>query len=124
MADAAKRYTVEEANALLPHVAPALVELRDKFDKAVRIRETIARAAGSNGGSPHREEWQRTLARVAELVERVQQWGLVLRDVSNGLVDFPSVVEGQEAYLCWRLGEPEVAYWHPPDAGFAGRRPL
>jgi hypothetical protein len=119
-----KLYTVEEANGLLPHLAPALVELRDKFEAAASIRVAVTRAASGNGGSAKREEWQRTLARVDTLMERIKGWGLVLRDVSTGLVDFPATVEGTDAFLCWRLGEPDVGHWHPRDAGFAGRKPL
>ena len=119
-----KVYSVEEANALLPHVAPALVELRDKFEEATKIRVAVARAASTNGGSPEREQWSQTLARVTELLERLQGWRIELRDISSGLVDFPAVIDGQEAWLCWRLGEVEVAHWHPKDEGLAGRRPL
>ena len=118
------RYTVAEANALLPYLAPTLVELREKSEQAVAIKETVAQAASTNGGSIERERWSRTLARVSELVDRLQEWGLELRDVATGLVDFPAIVEGREAWLCWRLGEPEVAYWHPRDSGFSDRRPL
>ncbi|HEX2051964.1 MAG TPA: DUF2203 domain-containing protein [Actinomycetota bacterium] len=117
-------YTVDEANALLPHLAPALVELRDKFDRAAEVRATIARAAVTNGGTSTRRSWQALMSRVAELLGRLEEWGVELRDVESGLVDFPAVVEGRDAFLCWRLGEPEVAYWHPRDTGFAGRRPL
>ena len=117
-------YTAAEATALLPHLAPTLVELREKFEEAANIRQTVAAAASANGGSPERDAWQRTLARVGELIERLQQWSLELRDLNQGLVDFPAHVEGQEAWLCWRLGEPEVAYWHPRETGFADRRPL
>ena len=119
-----KLYTVEEANALLPHLAPTLVELREKFEEATRVREAVAHAALGNGWSEKRDSWSRTLARVQELVERLQEWAIELRDISTGLVDFPSVIDGQDAYLCWRLGEPEVAYWHGRDDGFPGRRPL
>lgn len=119
-----KSYTVAEANELLPHLAPTLVELREKSEEATRIRETVARVAAGDGWSHKRERWARTLARVAELVERLEQWNIVLRDVATGLVDFPAVIGDEEAYLCWRLGEVEVAYWHPRDEGFAGRRPL
>ena len=120
----AKRYTVEEANALLDYLAPTLVELREKFEEAAQIRVAVARAAASNGGSGDREPWARTLARVDELFERLQDWEVELRDIATGLVDFPATIEGRDAYLCWRLGEPEVAYWHSPDDGFRGRRPL
>jgi hypothetical protein len=117
-------YTVDEANALLPHLAPALVELREKFEEAARIREAIAAAAATNGGSANRRAEQEKMARVAELLQRLEEWNIVLRDVSTGLVDFPAVIDGDEAFLCWRLGEPDVAYWHSPEDGFRGRRPL
>lgn len=119
-----KVYSVGEANELLPHVAPALVELRAKFEEAASIRVAVTRAAATNGGSPEREQWNRTLARVGELMERLQGWGIELRDISSGLVDFPTIIEGEKAWLCWRLGEPEVAYWHPKESGFGTRRPL
>lgn len=119
-----KRYTVEEANALLPYLAPTLVELRDRSEEAARIKEQMELASATNGGSTKRERWARTLARVQELMERLEEWDIALRDLSSGLVDFPAVIDGADAYLCWRLGEPEVAHWHSPDDGFRGRRPL
>jgi hypothetical protein len=57
-------------------------------------------------------------------VERISGLGIILRDVESGLVDFPAERDGNEVYLCWRLGEDHVGYWHPPETGFAGRRPL
>jgi hypothetical protein len=119
-----KLYSVDEANELLPYLAPTLVELRDKFEQAAQIRVLVTRAAAGNGWSPQRDKWSRTLARVDELLERLREWEVVLRDVSTGLVDFPALIEGRPAYLCWRLGEPEVSHWHGEDDGFVGRRPL
>ena len=49
---------------------------------------------------------------------------VVLRDLDRGLVDFPSLRDGREVYLCWQEGEDEIGFWHEPDAGFGGRRPL
>lgn len=119
-----KSYTVAEANALLPHLAPTLVELRDKYALAAEIRETIDEASMTNGGSAKRDKWSRTLARVQELFERLDGWSVELKDVDEGIVDFPSALHGDDAVLCWRLGEPEVSHWHPRDTGFAGRQPL
>lgn len=119
-----KVYTVEAANALLPYLAPTLVELREKFELADRARESVAQAAAGNGWSHKRERWSVTMARVAELMDRLTEWGLELRDVGTGLVDFPAIVDGEEVFLCWRLGEPEVAYYHPRTEGFGGRRRL
>jgi hypothetical protein len=117
-------YTLAEANALLPYLAPAVVELRERYEEATTIRATVAVASASNGWSDERDKWSRTLARVDELIERLEEWNVLLRDVTTGLVDFPAVIEGRDAYLCWRLGEPEVAFYHFADDGFAGRRPL
>jgi hypothetical protein len=121
---AGKVYTVEEANEVLPHLAPALVELREKYERAALIRERMAKLAAGNGWSDEREEWSQTLQRVSTLIERVNEWEVELKDIAMGLVDFPTIVEGRDAYLCWRLGEPQVAYWHFREDGFAGRKPL
>ncbi|MFP5351229.1 MAG: DUF2203 domain-containing protein [Actinomycetota bacterium] len=119
-----KRYTVAEADALLPYLAPALVELRERSEEAALIKEKMDAAAVSNGGSSQRDRWSKVLARVDELFEKLEGWGVELRDLETGLVDLPTVIDGQDAYLCWRLGEPNVAYWHSPEDGFRGRRPL
>ena len=121
---AGRRYTVEEANSLLPYLAPTLVELRDVYEEAALIRATMARSAAGNGWSEKREKWSRKLARVAELVTRLQEWEVILRDVDTGLVDFISEREGRTILLCWKLGEEEVSHWHSPEDGFDGRRPL
>ena len=49
---------------------------------------------------------------------------VVLRDLDRGLLDFPSLRDGREVYLCWQEGEDGIGFWHEPDAGFGGRRPL
>lgn len=121
---AERTYTIEEANDLLPYLAPTLIELRDKLDEASEIRAAIVSSSATNGGSKERERWSKFLARVAELLDRLREWEIVLRDISTGLVDFPAEIEGNEAYLCWKLGEAEVAFWHSPEDGFEGRRPL
>ncbi|MGH2788999.1 MAG: DUF2203 domain-containing protein [Actinomycetota bacterium] len=117
-------YTRGEANELLPYLSPTLVELREKFEEAARIRAVIAQAAMTNGGSANRDEEQRLLGRVAELLDRLREWEIELRDVATGLVDFPAIMQGEPAWLCWRLGEPEVNHWHGPDEGFVGRRSI
>lgn len=119
-----QRFSRAEADALLPQIAPALTELRERFSDAEEIRAKIVAAASTNGGSGAREEWDRVLARVQELLERILGWGIELRDIETGLIDFPTIIDGEEAFLCWKLGEPNVAHWHRRDEGFAGRRSL
>ena len=119
-----RTYTVEEANELLPYLAPTLIELRQKLETSKEIEEAMARAAAGNGWSDKRERWANTLARVGELVDRIEDWGIEVRDLDRGIVDFPARIGGRDAYLCWRLGEEAVAHWHGRDEGFSGRRPL
>ena len=66
-----------------------------------------------------------SLARELDSYQReLDELGILLTDRRLGLVDFPSEMNGRRVLLCWRLGEPEVQYWHEVDTGFAGRRPL
>jgi hypothetical protein len=61
---------------------------------------------------------------LVEIVDRIQEAGVVVKDLDVGLVDFPSMLEGEEIYLCWKLGEEHIAFWHGIDEGFTGRKPL
>lgn len=119
-----KTYTAQEANELLPFLSPTLTELRDKFTRASDLRAEVAREATENGTSAKRARLQKTQSRIAELLARIAEWELELRDIEAGLVDFPAVVDGGPAWLCWKLGENQVRFWHPTTSGFSDRRPL
>jgi hypothetical protein len=117
-------YTPEEANDLLPEISESLLRIQQArrviFDGGERLRRS---ARTNGGGAVSREYWDAidTLRReIQDIVDR----GIVLRDPETGLIDFPGRVEGQDAFLCWRLGEDRVEWWHRPDSGFSGRRPL
>ena len=121
-----RHFSVAEANALLPRLEEVLAELREARDRLTDadLHEKLGEAAPSNGGgSPGRQigeaflEVRGTLAGLAQL-------GLVVRDLDRGLVDFPAIRDGREVYLCWRVGEAEVGFWHGLEEGFAGRQPL
>jgi hypothetical protein len=62
--------------------------------------------------------------RLEETLEEITDRGIIVRDVASGLVDFPSLREGREVYLCWISGEDRIEYWHETDRGFAHRQPL
>jgi hypothetical protein len=122
----ARHYTLEEAGDLLPWVSDRLAAMRDAH---ARLTDEDARhalaggAAGNGGGRPGRqvgEAFVELQAGLGALSERE----IVLRDLERGLIDFPSLRDGEEVYLCWVDGEPEIAFWHGLDAGFAGRQPL
>lgn len=117
-------FTVEEANALLPTLRASLERLRSARQAVLAGSERLsAAAAADGGGAVGREVWE-ALATLRRELQAVTRRGVVLRDAESGLVDFPSRRDGRPVFLCWRLGEDRVGYWHDPESGFAGRRPL
>jgi hypothetical protein len=114
-------WTVERANEALPWVGAALERIRELVEEARREREE---AAGLMEGNGH-PATPRGTDELRAAVETLTSEGIVLRDLDAGLVDFPARLEDGRGYLlCWVLGEPAVEWWHWPDTGFAGRRPL
>jgi hypothetical protein len=121
-----KFYSVEEANALVPTLQPLLQRIRDT-QAALAQDKTLAavreKAAHNGGGLPgrHLSELTRTLDRD---LRRLQELGIVLRDPSIGLIDFFHQRAGKTVFLCWKLGEANVEWWHPVESGIAGRKHL
>lgn len=126
-----QHFTVEQANRTLPLVR-RIVE--DIVDQHRRWRETIleldlaSQSATPDEESPRAEELvrqARDLSRELDAYQReLRDLGVQLKDSRLGLIDFPSRIDGRTVLLCWRLGEPEVRFWHEVDAGYAGRQPL
>ena len=126
MTQHARHYTVEQANAALDWVSERVERLRSARTglSDAEAREALSDAApGNGGGGPGRVVSEAFVELRSALVE-LQAMEVVLRDLDKGLVDFPSLRGGDEVYLCWQEGEPEIGFWHEPEAGFAGRRPL
>jgi hypothetical protein len=119
-----RRFTVEEAHAMLPDLRVALERLREARQIILASAEKVQAAVARNGGGPQGREYSDAMSLLRSEVERLSGEGIVLRDVEIGLVDFPATREGRLVYLCWRLGEDSVRFWHDVDAGFEGRRPL
>src|SRR6185436_3734642 len=111
-----------------------LPEVRQVVGKMMQARENIIAArpevwpilekAANNGGSKHAGELIFEFEKVQKASKRLTEMGLFLKDINTGLVDFLSLRDGREVYLCWRYDEPTVAHWHDLEAGFAGRQPL
>jgi hypothetical protein len=121
-----RHFTREEANALLPRLKPLLRQLRDTRDELTdpEAHEALADAAPGNGGGEEGVQVGVAFLEVRRLLETLEEAGIVLRDIDRGLVDFPAVIDGQEVYLCWELGEDEVDHWHDLENGYRGRQPL
>jgi len=127
-------FTVDEANEALVEVRPLTEELvahrRALVDLQERQSALTTRIAG-NGGNVEPSELQdvqerldEEVAGIARCVARIHELGALVKDLDDGLVDFPAQREGEAVLLCWRLGEDEIAFWHGLDEGFSGRKPL
>ena len=122
----ARHYTLEQASELLPRVAEIIERMRAARDQLGdrEAREALSDAGPTNGGGePGRTVSQGFLELRDSMIE-LRELEVVLRDLDRGLLDFPSLRDGREVYLCWQEGEDGIAFWHEPDAGFGGRRPL
>jgi hypothetical protein len=127
-------FTPEEANQALAEVRPLaerMVQARRSLAAAARRqRELVMRIAGNGGDLSPGEvrdaaaDIEREVAVVGECVAALEAAGVQVKDMDEGLVDFPARHTGRDVLLCWKVGEPAVAYWHGLEEGFAGRKPL
>jgi hypothetical protein len=129
-----RHFTPEEANAALAEVRPLverMVTLRRAHVEALTRQEELeGHIRGNGGGIPPAElagaaaEVDREARELASVIDELVEHGVQVKDIDDGLIDFPALRQGETVLLCWRLGEDEVAYWHTLEGGFAGRRPL
>jgi len=134
--DHSKRFfTLAEANQRLPLVRAIVADIvelfRDVSERRQRLIDLIERnqLGSKRVASPYTEELEQMQADIQADVERLNGFaqelidlGIELKDPNIGLIDFPTLVDGREAYLCWKLGEPEVGFWHELTAGVQGRQ--
>lgn len=131
MAEIRKFYTVEEANRLLPELVAILHEMQAAKTQIMARRdelEQLEQVAAQNGHAKHAEELTAELDKLVRLLddclERLVNADIELRDLDDGLLDFPSLRGARMIWLCWKQGEPDVAYWHELNSGFASRQKL
>lgn len=133
----ARYFDIDDANAALTEVAPLLATLADQRAELIRLRDhSLARPSTSGGGAgddsdPDPAETRRVRLRMQGVIDqmsaavaRIDALGITLRDIERGLIDFPALVSGRQVWLCWQLGEEDIAFWHELETGFGGRRPL
>ena len=123
-----RHYTLEQANAVRGWVSERVNWIRDARNQLVALgdlaTDAISALEPDDGGSYPGRQVARPLVELSRALGELEAVDVVLRDVDRGLVDFPSLRDGEEVYLCWLLDEREIGFWHVPDAGFAGRQPL
>lgn len=127
-------YTVEEANAMLPWVVERLGIATEAGDRLTAARTDQAELEGLSRSNGHgdidsrlsnvRTEGDSALEVLQGILEEFGKRQIPVRDVDSGLIDFPGERDGRKVWLCWRMGEPEVGYWHELNTGYANRQPL
>jgi hypothetical protein len=124
----ARHFTVVEANALLPVLRPRLARLISAWQRLSAVQAQVVAILNSKphidlGGAPLTAA-AADIIRAQNVMVAIQALGVELKDPATGLIDFPTLRDGIEVYLCWRYGEPKVGFWHPIETGIAGRQPL
>ncbi len=126
-------FTFELAVRLLPRVGEALqqaVDLRTEYQSAEEEISAAQHRISMLGGAlvdarefiTLRARREASAAQLRQTLESIQGMGCLIKDLDTGLVDFPTRYRGQEVYLCWKLGETELSWWHGTEEGFAGRK--
>jgi hypothetical protein len=147
-------YGIDEANETLPDVERILLDLRDQRAELIRLRDAVLATAGgdregsSSGSEPAGDpdeaadappppndtgvdDRRRLRLRMQGVIDQMQaavtqlvERDVTLREIETGLIDFPALASGRQIWLCWRLGEGDIEWWHEHDEGFSGRRHL
>lgn len=130
-----KFFSRHEAEQLLPMIEEFLKvaqEHKQAVDAAqVELTKAASRIMVLGGSYPpysdlvkKKAERDQASERIVETISKIQETGCLVKDIDEGLIDFPSIIEGQEALLCWKQGEVRIEYWHGLEDGFAGRKRL
>ncbi len=123
----ARYFTIEEANALIPQIEPLIERLLERRARIIESRDRLSNILSSEQsdiGGPEASNIVQDFIAIERLARKIRSYGCILKDVNNGLVDFLSIRNGREIYLCWRFGEPRVAFYHELHTGFQGRHPV
>ncbi len=131
----AKRFTLWEAERMLPQVREWMrqaVAMKSQYDEAERGVQALAQRITLMGGvmvdgqKAAEDKARREVAgdQLRKLLENFEQAGVLVKDLDKGLADFPTLFRGEEVYLCWKLDEPAIKFWHAINDGFAGRKSI
>ena len=131
----AKRFTLVEAQSLIPEVDRLLrqaLDAKGAYQDAEQVIHEFSEHVMMMGGVmvdrdralEARARRDDAASRLRAAIEAVLETGCLVKDLDIGLVDFPTLLRGVEVYLCWRLGESGITFWHGVDEGFRGRKPI
>jgi hypothetical protein len=121
-----KHYTLEEARALLPDVRQWLEGLEQGQQRLGDLDKRLAELmdGGADVGGEPANQLVRVLADCKDLLQEFRGREIQIKDLERGLLDFPSLRDGREIFLCWEKEEDDIQFWHDLESGYAGREPI
>ena len=122
-----KIFTLQEANSFVPQLlemVPLIQKLSTSLHNDFPDIKNAREKAKWSGGSEQGVEYLNAVFKYNNLMQKVEEVGCEVKGIREGLIDFPSIRDGREVYLCWRMPEKEILFWHGLHAGFAGRKPI
>jgi len=120
-------FTLSEANRLIPQLEEHLTAVKRGKTVLIRTKDEIKKASSKaqfGGGSFAGPHYITALEQTSENLQAIQEMGVLVKDLDSGLCDFPYLMNGRIVYLCWKLGEAEIQWWHEVNSGYTGRQPL
>jgi len=120
-------FSLFEANQLIPQLQSHLSDIQQSKNVLLRTRDEVRRASAQaerGGGTSVGVHYVRSLQTISENLHAIHDLGVVVKDVDQGLCDFPHLRDGRIVYLCWKLGEKEINWWHEVTTGYKDRCPL
>lgn len=127
-------FTIDEAEEMLPCVSKLVRKAQRLRDKIVWLLETnnVVLEVSSEDGFHYfmtdqikvNKEFHNLYHKFYGVIEELNELGIIVKDIDEGLIDFPFAANGKEAFLCWRLGEDKIRFWHDCESGFEGRQPI
>lgn len=120
-------FTLAQANQLLEVLHPLIAEMLAARDAILALQpqlEVVLNKAVHNGGSIISAEALDAFDALKKSLYTIQQYDVFVKDVNSGLIDFPSIRDGQAVFLCWQFGEEKISFWHELETGYDGRQPI
>ena len=120
-------FTTNEANEALPNVIKKFEYALAKINKVRKLEQELQTSLSANSFEEYvtlKQKLNSAMTKFYESVETLENTGVVVKSIEQGLLDFPSKRFNEEVWLCWKYGETEIKFWHEKDSGFMGRKPI
>jgi hypothetical protein len=121
-------FTVDQANTILPKVKKRFDEILFCKNNVIDIQEELQNLSDSNCTFEKfitkKQELNHAVTSLYSMIQKLEDMGVMIKSVDEGLLDFPSIRYDEEIWLCWKFGENQVKFWHGKEEGFMGRKPI